>query len=216
MAFFSLNTVYWAWYKNIVVSGNPIEQNTQNNINQSQLIEKYIISYKSKIKSLANKYDIENSQIISENIQELDSMIKGLRSTQTKLIEREDASDAIKSVVEWLKIINNNLKPYLKIKQREYENRVWAMRTKYSPATKKVSTQINTLIKKIAEPMTKEKRLSLNQKQILKHLIVLEDESKKLNSFENRDFETISDVKDYLRETIKSIRSELQSIKNLI
>jgi len=154
-----------------------------NNIKQSELIEKYLINYKSTIKDLEEKYDIQNSSIIKENVSELNLMIQGLRKIQTESVEKQDATEIIKSVVDGLKIVNNNLKPYLKVKQREYDSKIDALRIKYTSPAKKISTQINTLIKSIATPMKSQDRLTLNQKQILKYLIQLEGESKKLASF---------------------------------
>ena len=210
------NIVYGIDYNDNIESWNPTEANTQNNIKQSELIENYIINYKSKIKSLEDKYEIKNSEIIEENIDELDRMLRWLKKVQTISVEKNDATEVIKSVVEGLKIVNNNLKPYLKIKQREHENKVASLRSKYEVPAKKISIQINTLIKKIASPMKQEDRLSSRQKKILKHLIVLEEESKKLNNFWNRSFETTGEVKSYLRAIINNVREELQWIKDLI
>jgi len=212
----SANIVYGIDYNDNIESWNPTEANTQNNIKQSELIENYIINYKSKIKSLEDKYEIKNSEIIEENIDELDRMLRWLKKVQTISVEKNDATEVIKSVVEGLKIVNNNLKPYLKIKQREHENKVASLRSKYEVPAKKISIQINTLIKKIASPMKQEDRLSSRQKKILKHLIVLEEESKKLNNFWNRSFETTGEVKSYLRAIINNVREELQWIKDLI
>lgn len=212
----SANVVYWVDYNDNINSWSPIEANTENNIRQSQLIEKYIINYKSKIKSLEDKYEIDDSKIIKENIDELNRMIRWLKRVQTHLVEKNDATEIIKSVVDGLKIVNNNLRPYLKIKQREYENKVVALRLKYTPVTKNISDQINTLIKKIAAPMKKQEKLSSKQKKILKHLIVLEQESKKLSNFWNKNFNTTDEITSYLRGIIRNVRAELQGIKNLI
>jgi len=210
------NFAYGLDYKDNIRSWSPEEPNTQNNIEQSQLIEKYIINYKSKIKSLEERYEIENSDVIRENTEELDRMIRGLRSIQSTLVEKEDATEVIKSVVDGLKIVNNNLKPYLKVKQRQYAIKVETLRVRYTEPTKKISIKINTLIKRIADPMKQESKLSINQKQILKHLIKLEEESKKLNNFWNRSFETTDEIRNYLRTIIKNVRTELQWIKGLI
>lgn len=215
-AFTSANIVYWVDYNDNISNGSPVQANTQNNIKQSELIEKYIINYKSKIKNLESRYEIQNSKIINENVDELDKMIIWLRKTQTSLVEKDDAAELIKSVVDGLKIVNNNLKPYLKIKQREYENKVSALRLKHAETTKRISAQINILIKQIADPMKKERKLSLNQKQIIKHLIVLEEESKKLYNFWNRNFETTQELKSYVRNIIKTVRIQLQEIRRLI
>lgn len=212
----SVSAVYWINYKDVITSPNPIEANSQNNIKQSELIEKYLINYKSKIKNLAEKYNITNSRIIKENISELDLMIQGLRIIQTESVEKKDAADVIKSVVSGLKIVNNNLKPYLKVKQREYDNKIDALRVKYTAPAKKISTQINVLIKRIATPMKSQDRLSLNQKQILNHLIQLEEESKKLSTFSNRSFDTTWEVTSYLKNILKTVRQELQNIKGLL
>ena len=210
------NFVYGVDYNDIIKSWNPAVNNTKNNINQAELIEKYIINYKSTIKSLEKKYDISGSSIIRENVSELDKMKRTLRSIQTPLVEKKDATEVIKSVVDGLKIINDNLRPYLKIKQREYENKVAELRKKYAWPANKISIQIDALIKSIATPMKQETKLTSNQKEILKHLIKLEDESEKLRNLWNRSFETTNEIKDYLREIIISVRSELQWIKGLI
>ncbi len=211
-----VNSVYWIDYKDNISSWNPVETNSQNNIKQSELIEKYLINYKSKIKNLEEKYDIKDSAIIRENVSELNLMIRGLRNIQTESVEKKDATEIIKSVVDGLKIVNNNLKPYLKVKQREYDNKIDTLRIKYTGPAKKISSQINTLIKRIATPMKSQNRLTLNQKQILKHLIQLEEESKKLNTFWNRSFDTTWEVKSYLKDILISVRKELQNIKGLL
>lgn len=215
-ALLSVNYAYWISYKDQVNSWNPIVANSQNNIKQSELIEKYLINYKSTIKDLEEKYDIKNSAIIRENVSELNLMIQGLRKIQTELVEKKDATEIIKSVVDGLKIVNNNLKPYLKVKQREYDNKIDTLRIKYTAPAKKISSQINILIKRIATPMKSQSRLTLNQKQILKYLIQLETESKKLNNFWNRSFDTTSEVTSYLKNILRNVRNILQNIKGLL
>ena len=212
----SVNYAYWISYKDLVNSWNPIVANSQNNIKQSELIEKYLINYKSTIKDLEEKYDIKNSAIIRENVSELNLMIQGLRKIQTESVEKKDATEIIKSVVDGLKIVNNNLKPYLKVKQREYDNKIDTLRIKYTAPAKKISSQINMLIKRIAIPMKSQSKLTLNQKQILKYLIQLEEESKKLNNFWNRSFDTTSEVTNYLKNILRNVRNILQNIKWLL
>ena len=213
---FGANSVYWMDYKSTINSWNPVQANSQNNIKQSELIEKYLINYKSTIKDLEEKYDIQNSRIIKENVSELNLMIQGLRKIQTESVEKQDAAEVIKSVVDGLKIVNNNLKPYLKVKQREYDNKIDTLRIKYTAPAKRMSGQINTLIKRIATPMKSQSRLTLNQKQILKYLIQLEEESNKLNNFWNRSFDTTSEVTDYLKSILRNVRDILTNIKGLL
>lgn len=212
----STNIVYWVDYKDNIDSWSPVKANTQNNIKQAELIEKYLINYKSTIKDLSEKYEIQNSGIVKDNVSELQQMIRWLRSIQTELVEKDDATELIKSVVEGLKIVNNNLKPYLKVKQKEYENKIDTLIKKYDAPAKRMSSQINKLIKQIAAPMQKQNKLTARQKQILTHLIRLESDSKNLYSFWNRNFESTDEVKEYLREILKSVRTQLQAIKSLL
>jgi len=212
----SANIVYWVDYKDNIDSWSPVKANTQNNIKQAELIETYLINYKSRIKNLSERYEIQNSGIVKDNVSELQQMIRWLRSIQTELVEKDDATEVIKSVVEGLKIVNNNLKPYLRVKQREYENKIDTLKIKYDAPAKRMSLQINKLIKQIAAPMQKQNKLTDRQKQILNHLIRLESDSKNLYNFWNRSFESTDEVKEYLRDILRSVRNQLQAIKSLL
>ena len=216
LATISIYTVDAVNYKSNISDWNPISKNTESNIEQAYLIENYIISYKTRIKNLAKKYEIKNSTILDENIEELDAMVVGLKKAQNTLVEKEDAEEIMKSVVEWLKIINNNLKPYLQNKQLNYEKKFWELIKNYNINTKKVAAQIRSIIRKVAEPMKRKTKLSTKDKEILKHLIRLEEQSKKLDAFSTRNFQTKGEIRKYLTVIVESIRRELLSIKWLL
>lgn len=203
-------------YKSNIVEWSPTIQNTESNIEQAYLIERYIINYKKQIKNLADRYEIENSQILDENIEELDNMIRGLGKAQSNLVEKQDAEEIIKSVVDGLKIVNNNLKPYLKSKQLAYEKKIATIKRNYNLATQKVAAQIRIMIKRIAEPMKAKDRLSNRDKKILRHLVELEEQSKKLDGFSSKSFQSKDEMTRYLTVIVKDIRKELLGIKSLL
>ena len=104
-----------------IYSNNDI--NNKSFLKQAKLIENHIINYKNKIKDLQNKYQIEDSNILKENYNELEKLVWALRKIQTQKIDANIANKIIQEVIRKLKIINDNLKLYIKLKKNDYEKK---------------------------------------------------------------------------------------------
>lgn len=195
---------------------NTLAKNDTNNIKQATLIEKYIINYKSKIEELEKTYEINNSEILKENYYELDKMIWALRKIKTKDIDKNIADQIIKEVVRKLKIINSNLKLYIELKERDYKKRLNKALISYNNLANRISSNIKDLIKKMVIILKRKDTSNPKYKKIIIHLSNLEKESKNLDKFENGKYESISEIKFNLVQSIKNIRKELVWIKSLL
>ncbi len=195
---------------------------SNNNINnksffkQAKLIENHIINYKNKIKDLQNKYQIEDSNILKENYNELEKLVWALRKIQTQKVDYDIANKVIQEVIRKLKIINDNLKLYIKLKKNDYEKKFNKYLLWYSKIAHKLSSNIKTLINKMVLILKEKKKLTKKHKIVIEHLINLEKESKNLDNFDKYEYNSIEEIKFNLSQSIKNIRKELKEIKNTL
>jgi hypothetical protein len=203
-------------YKDSIVIEIRNEENTQENIDQAKLLEKYIREYKKDIELLENRYAITDSFVLSTYKKELDSMVRALRKTETIFIEKSDAEAIRIDIVASLKEINIFIKELLKKEQVRFENRVQTTKNMYIKIGIKISGVIVNLTQNITATLSKKDTLSSYEKDIVRSLVRLSKVNDTIREFASRDFETQDEMKLYYTDIIRKIRIEISLIKTLL
>lgn len=192
------------------------EENTQENIEQAKLLEKYIREYKKDIETLEERYEIEDSFVLSTYKKELDTMVRALRKTETLLIEKSDAEEIRSSVVKGLKDINILIKEALKKEQTRFENRIQTTKNIYVRIGNKISSVILNLTKDLTAVLSKKTSLNNSEKEIVRSLVRLNEVNDSIQEFSGKTFETKEEMKNYYTEVVRKLRKEISLIKSLV
>ncbi len=196
--------------KNIKLSQNPTIQNTQENINSSKLIEKYLLKLKNNINSFNDKYNIKDDKEIKKFMDKLDKMIFSLRKIQTISIEKNIFETVLKDIIDDLKTLNIEIKSYLKEKRRLVELETKNTKNNYIDLCNKLSSKLSIFISEISSKEIK------NNAKIKVHIENLEKENKKLVNFKSIIFQNSEQVKSSFLRILNNIKKEFIEIKKLL
>jgi len=212
----SIDFTYAVTYKSNFELEVRERENTQANINKAKLIKKYALNYKKEIKNLLKIYQIPTSPLLSRSMKEIDIMIDSLNKIEVKNIEKTDADKIISSVIFWLKKINQKLTPYLKDGQLSFQKSLKKRKARYIKIGNILSKSLENFIQKLSLALTKKKKLTPSNKEVVRSLVRLDKTVDKIKEFQKIDFKTKQDMKNYYIKIIKSIRREIKIIKNLL
>lgn len=193
---------------------SPNIANTENNINWSRLIEKYLLKLKNELEIFNTKYDIKWDKETSDFFKKIDKMVFSLRKIQTISVEKNVAEDVMSSIIKELKTLNPKVKSYLKNKKIIIESETSKVKDNYSIFSKKLSKSLSIFTIELTLRLKKSE--SKNKESILEHIKNLEKENKKLLNFENIDFNNASEVKSSFLRILNNIKREITEIKKLL
>lgn len=203
-------------FAEIKISENPNEKNTEVNIKWASLIEKYLIKYTTELNDFKKNNGIKNDIIIEKTTSEIQTIIFALRKIQTDKVEKEVAENVMNRAIARIKVINRDIKTYLKNKTMQIKQEAKEKQTKYSVFVEKIRIQMNAIIKRFKDNIKKERLPSKNDKKIYTHLLALEKESTKLANFETSSFENEKELKTSLLNILIHIKKEFSEIKKLL
>jgi hypothetical protein len=115
-----------------------------------------------------------------------------------------------------IKVINKDIKSYLKNKTIQIKQEAKEKQIKYSVFVEKIRIQMDTIIKRFKDNIKKERLPSKNDKKIYAHLLALEKESIKLANFKIGNFENEKELKTNLLNILIEIKREFSEIKKLL
>jgi len=192
------------------------QKNSEENINKAKLLEKYAVNYKKEVGDLQIMYEIPSSILLKENTKKVSVMIDALKRIQTKFIEKKDAEEILSSVIQGLKEVNTQLTPYLKKNQTLYKERIQKIRGNYNKIGTKISRALKKFIDRISLKLSKKDKLTKRDKEVIKVLVRLQENIKKIERFKEIKLWTKRDMKDYYINIIRSIRSEIRNLKSVL
>ena len=189
---------------------------TNTNIESSKLLQKHVSKLKNQLEIFKDEYYIESDKKIDSTIEELIQMDDILRRAQNNNTENELISNINKTVIEKLKKINTNLKHYLKIKIDYKAQEALKYKTIYKVKLENLSDKLTNIINLIALNIKEKDEISDKDKKIISELKNLEKHTNNLRNFHKLNLNTKEELKIYMIENIKNIKSSIYSIKKLL
>ncbi len=181
---------------------------TEYNIKQAELIERYITKYKKEVTTLRNKYKLYNSEVIKNNFSEIEWLLFWLKIIKEWKTWNTPPEEVLKKVLTKFKTINSELKIYLEKEKRLSEKKsyyvnIWG---KIKDKVYKLSSKMNTVLKK-------NKNLTEKEKKILEHLNKLEEIVKSIDYMERGNFESSEEMRNYLIKVVINMKGEIILLK---
>lgn len=187
-------------------------ENTNENIRQSESIEKDVEDFKKKLILIQKKYKLENDKIINKSLKNISEIIYILKKIQTKKIDKNIAEKIIKLVINNLKNISISTKQHLK----DIKNNV----DKYKKIYNKISTSLYSKLNKLTLDFIKyyqnKEKLTQKDKETIKVVKKIYNNSLKIKNFKNIDFYNKDDMKTYLINILKKIKSNFKEIREIV
>jgi len=203
------NSTFAIEKSSINLEKNPEVFNTEKNIQQSRLIEMEVVNFKNKLSVIQKKYRLEKDNIINSSLKELNDIIYILRKIQTTRVNKVTADQVIKIVINDLRNINIITKNYLK----KVKNSLDKKRIQYNSLSIKLSKSIDKITNVFWRYYKSKKEINNKDKKIIILLQSLQENSNKLKTFEEKKLYNIYDIKKYLIDILKDVRSNIYEIK---
>lgn len=203
------NSTFAIEKSSINLEKNPEVFNTEKNIQQSRLIEMEVVNFKNKLSVIQKKYRLEKDNIINSSLKELNDIIYILRKIQTTRVNKVTADKVIKIVINDLRNINIITKNYLK----KVKNSLDKKRIQYNSLSIKLSKSIDKITNVFWRYYKSKKEINNEDKKIIILLQSLQENSNKLKTFEEKKLYNIYDIKKYLIDILKDVRSNIYEIK---
>lgn len=191
---------------------NPSIINTYKNIKQAKLIESEVVNFRKKLIIIQKKYNLEKDKTINSSLKDLTEIIYILRKIQTTRLNKNTANYIINTIVSDLKIINTEIKSYLK----KIKSQFVKINIKYSKIATVLNLKLNKIIYSFLNHYLKKTKLNTKDKKILNILTKLNNESIKLKNFKNNNFSNEKEVKIHLVNILKEIKMHFREIKNTL
>lgn len=209
----SANQVFALSYKDALPVDSQFEDVSKNNISAAKLLQKYVESYEEKINALLDSYNSQNTEIIKAVNKSLKKMSKSLDIVQYKSVDPLVVHEIMQSIVTDLKTINNSMKVYLEQERQLSLMRLQAIQDNYIKIGIKISTILDNLVDALSYSLVQKKSLSEKEKEIVRSLVIIREQSSKIKNFKNISFTSQWEMKEYFQEIIFTIRAEIISMK---
>lgn len=186
-------------------------KNDKLHIEQSYLIEKYLIEHKQNIDFFAKKYKFQNSKELKEKIQKLDSFIQSLRSLQNdwekSWVNISILLKDIKQTNEWIRVLLLN-------KKKEYSRNLKEKIKSYEEIGKVLSKQLDSVYLKMYNDYKKEESiLSPKEQKVKNSLKAINILSKEMSYFWLKEFDTEEEMQTSFLWALNSIKHHILVIK---
>ncbi len=211
----SANQVFALSYKDTLPTNSWFKSVSQSDIWAAKLLQDYVKSYRDKINSLLDSYNAKESLIIELANDDLKQMSRSLDIIQYKSVNPDVVNDVMKSIVSDLKTLNNRMKIYLEQEKILHKERVEQIKIKYIKIWSKISLILDNIILSLSNSLIEKETLSSEEKSIVRSLVVIRQQNEKITAFKNIEFHSEQEMKDYFRNIINILRTEIISIKNI-
>jgi len=193
--------IFWSIYSSFWYY-NP-SHNIQINIQTKKtaiLLEKHVLKLEKEILYYQNKLKIKN----------------WLDAIKYNKIDWLKANILIKAIINKLKSINVQLKPYLKKQLLENIKKVNNIKNKITKQIKIFNNKLKQAIIKVKKNINNKKNITAKNKAVLFHLNNLKKYSINLDLFKNKKFYNVKELKIFLITNIKWISNQIEEIKKLL
>ncbi len=179
----------------------------------SLLLKKHVDKLEKQINFYKNKLNLNNDKKILGWLEDISVINKWLEAIKNDKVWALKANILIKSIINRLKTINRELKPYLKEKLFNNQKKIKSVKNKYNPIIKKFNIKLQKWINKIKKKLSN-KNFSIKKEILIKkHLENIENYILRLNTFGRKDFYSVKELKDFLIINIKWIINEINWLK---
>jgi hypothetical protein len=182
---------------------------------EALLLETHVIRFTQKIHEQELEYNIVASKKIQNSYKDLLLMKNRLIEIQNGAFNSQQAQEIMTSIVIDLKIINSTIKKLFYNLELERSEKLRIKKVYYTTFTQNYKAGISQFIDKITIIFLKKDSLSRNERNIVRKLVELREENKKLIDFPNILFNSEEDMQSYLKETILTIQSIIFKIVEL-
>jgi len=179
----------------------------------SILLKKHTDTLEKQLIYFQKKLDLENDEKINSWLEDLWKINKWLDAIKNDKVDSLKANILIKSIINRLKTINNDLKPYLKEKLKINQKEINRIKEKYNPILKIYLKKLQNWLTKIRKKLNKKNNLTIKDKNIIKHLNNIENYIVRLNWFKTKKFYNKEELKNFLIINLKWIINEINWIK---
>lgn len=211
----SANQVIALSYKDTILSTEEMSIINNKYKQEAQLLETHVIRFTQKIHEQELEYNIVASKKIQNSYKDLLLMKNRLIEIQNGAFNSQQAQEIMTSIVIDLKIINSTIKKLFYNLELERSEKLRIKKVYYTTFTQNYKAGISQFIDKITIIFLKKDSLSRNERNIVRKLVELREENKKLIDFPNILFNSEEDMQSYLKETILTIQSIIFKIVEL-
>lgn len=213
--FLSANLTFAASYSSELPIVNSSERASSSRISEAKLLESYVLRYKEKLNVLYFQYSQTESIAIKNANEQLLEMASALERIQTRSVSEYDATRVMKNIVEDIKVLNIRMKVYLEQEELILQEKLQTQAQKFNLIGTKISVLLEDFIEKMTSILIKKSSLTSNDTSIIRSLVKIRDENKRIRNFSTVIFSSEEDMKSYFQNIIENIRREMQNIKNL-
>lgn len=202
----------WLFLFSLLSFNYDVAAQEKNNIEQSYLIERYLVNHKDNIIEYAKKYKFNNDKDFKDKLSKIDYFIQSLRALQN---DWEKSSISISKTLEEIKSVNEEVRVLLLNKKAEYDKNLNVKKKTYWDLWKSLSKQLDSVYIKIydADKLNNNK-LSDREKLIKTSLTSLKLLSKEMEYFWLKEFDTEEEMETSFLWAINSIKYHILVIKH--
>lgn len=213
--FYQIDTVFATTYKNYTLWEEVYPQTSDRQIQEAILLQGHIVRFAEKINSESERIWITKNVYLGEVYLELFKMKEILAYISEKRVQTENIEIYMKEIVKNLKNLNNELKIYFEEKELDAYIMMKNEQKKFTLLSNKLALALDTFIKDLSLKLTKKESLTKKEKEIVRLLIKLNKETKKLKEFKNLSFNHSEKMKDYLATSIIEVRNIMKDLKSI-
>lgn len=213
----SANKVFALSYKDFT----PTEQIYQNisklHKEQAKLLQWHILRYTQNITIESQRlglvlYDDIDLQKSYKSLLDMKNMLSYIEDNK---VIWSDTWGYMNEIIQDLKKLNTDLKIYFEQRELELVIKLQNEKKKYTIFVQKLDIILEDFISKLTKVLIQQDTLSPSEKEIVRKLILLNQEKNELSQFWNTHFDRSEDMRKFLREKIKNIQEIIFDIKNL-
>lgn len=143
-------------------------------------------------------------------------MSQSLLQIENRYIEEDESMRLMKQIVSDLKVLNTRIKNYLDDREIQKLKALETKKITYSVLARHIAGLLDTMIEDISTPLLKKRLINTREKKIVQSLIHIREEKVKIQNFDALQFSSDTDMKEYFKESIRTIRKEMKILKSLL
>ncbi len=180
------------------------------------LLEKHVLKLEKEILYYQKKLNLINDDKINNWIYDIKKIKNWLDAIKYDKIDWLKANILIKAIINKLKSINIQLKPYFKKQLLKNIKKINIIKNKINKQIKNFNNKLQQAIIKVAKNIKSKKNITSKNKAVLFHLNNLKKYSINLDLFKDKKFYSIKELKNFLINNIKWISTQINQIKKLL
>lgn len=211
----SANPVFALNYQEPFINASESWVISSSQLSAARLLQNYVESYQNRINELYRSYEWWESPIISNFNIQMSNMDKSLGDIRNNKYNSRVSSNIMSKTVSDLKSINTRMKVFLEQKKSIYLDSIKQKQLVLWQIWQQISDTLDTLLLSVSNQLVTKKSLTKKEKELVEILITLREENIKMKNFMNITFLSSSEMNQYLRDVIWSIRIEFKKIRSL-